>query len=130
VQGAAIQIKREAEMPLLNVIRPYRTNRNTNFDRIYTMAIPDFQTLMLPLMRQLASGNERSMKELYDLLAKQFSLSEAEQKELLPSGQQSIFRNRVAWAKAHLKMAGIVESPSRGRVRLTARGTGVVSSES
>ncbi|HMP71595.1 MAG TPA: restriction endonuclease [Pirellulaceae bacterium] len=90
------------------------------------MGIPDFQTLMLPLMQHLADGAERSMKELYDLLAQQFRLTEEEQKELLPSGQQSIFRNRVAWAKAHLKMAGIVESPSRGRVKLSVRGQEVL----
>lgn len=90
------------------------------------MPIPDFQTLMLPLLKQLAGSDERSMKELYALLADKFNLSEEDQKQLLPSGQQSVFRNRVAWAKAHLKMAGMVESPSRGQVRLTIRGREVL----
>lgn len=90
------------------------------------MSIPDFQTLMLPLMQQLADGSDRSMKELFEALAIHFKLTEQELKELLPSGQQTVFRNRVAWAKAHLKMAGIVENPTRGRVKLSARGKQVL----
>lgn len=90
------------------------------------MSIPDFQSLMLPLMQQLADGSDRSMKDLFEALAINFKLTEHALKELLPSGQQTVFRNRVAWAKAHLKMAGIVENPTRGRVKLSARGKQVL----
>ncbi len=86
------------------------------------MAIPDFQSIMLPLLKILADDNNRTMKELYNQLSDHFQLNESELAELLPSGQQTVFTNRVAWAKAHLKMAGLVESPSRGRVRISSKG--------
>ena len=53
------------------------------------------------------------MREVTDLLAESFHLTEQEREELLPSGQQSLFSNRVAWAKSHLKAAGLVENPVR-----------------
>ena len=90
------------------------------------MAVPDFQSLMLPFLQVLADGQERSTKEMADLLAKRFSLTEAELEEVLPSGQQTIFSNRVAWTKTHLKNAGLVENPSRGRVRLSRDGVRVL----
>ena len=65
------------------------------------MAIPDFQTVMLPLVDALADGEVRTMRDLTDLLATRFTLTEQEREERLPSGQQSIFSNRVAWAKSH-----------------------------
>ena len=73
------------------------------------MAIPDFQSVMLPLVKVLGDGQERTMREVTDLLAESFHLTEQEREELLPSGQQSIFSNRVAWAKSHLKAAGLLE---------------------
>jgi restriction system protein len=60
------------------------------------VAIPDFQTVMLPLVQTVADGQERTMRELTDLLADRFDLTEPERQEVLPSGQQSIFSNRVA----------------------------------
>ena len=63
------------------------------------MAIPDFQTLMLPLLRRLADGKEHPNTEVLEALADEFNLSEDERKELLPSGQDFLFRNRVAWAR-------------------------------
>jgi restriction system protein len=86
------------------------------------MAIPDFQTIMLPIMETLGDGQTWTMRDLNQALAKRFKLSNAEIEQMLPSGQQSVFTNRVAWAKAHLKMAGLVESPVRGSVRITDRG--------
>ena len=86
------------------------------------MAIPDFQSVMLPLIETLADGQERTMRALTDLLAGPFGLTEAERDEVLPSGQQSIFSNRVAWAKSHLKYAGLLENPARGRVRISELG--------
>jgi restriction endonuclease Mrr len=63
-----------------------------------------------PLVEALSDGRERTMRELTDLLAERFKLTEQERQEVLPSGQQSIFSNRVAWAKSYLKAA----SPASG----------------
>jgi restriction system protein len=86
------------------------------------VAIPDFQTIMRPLLEHLADGAVKSNRETHDVLSKHFQLTDEETAELLPSGQQSVFTNRVAWAKAHLKRAGFLESPSRGLYKLTPRG--------
>src|SRR5258708_39478107 len=90
------------------------------------MAIPDFQTLMLPLLELASNGNEWSMQDARDQLARKFSVSEEEQNTLLPSGRQPIFSNRVAWAKSYLTQAGVLESPRRGVFRLSARGREVL----
>ena len=63
------------------------------------MAIPDFQSLMLPLLRLASDGKEHSTSEWRESLAIQFKLTEDERKELLPSGTQSLFTNRIAWAE-------------------------------
>jgi len=86
------------------------------------MAIPDFQSVMLPLMRLCADGKDHAISETTETLANQFKLTYDERKALLPSGVQEIFRNRVAWAKSHLKMAGLLETPKRGIYRITERG--------
>jgi restriction system protein len=91
------------------------------------MEIPDFQSIMLPFLQVLEDGQERSTKEMVELLAKRFSLTEAELEQMLPSGQQSIFSNRVAWTKTHLKAAGLVDNPTRGRVRISASGIRILS---
>ena len=62
------------------------------------MPVPDFQSLMLPMLRIAGDGKEHSLAEARTLLSKQFELSETELEELLPSGRQSKFANRVAWA--------------------------------
>ncbi|MDD2658769.1 MAG: restriction endonuclease [Methylococcales bacterium] len=77
---------------------------------------------MRPLLEHLADGEVKSNRETIDVLSKHFQLNDEEIVELLPSGQQSIFTNRVAWAKAHLKKAGFLESPSRGLYKVTSRG--------
>ena len=86
------------------------------------MAIPDFQSVMLPLLQFCADGEEHTNREALEALAGEFELSEEEQKQLLPSGQQRTFDNRVAWARAHMKMAGLVENTRRGVFRITHRG--------
>ena len=91
------------------------------------MAIPDFQSVMLPLVKALGDGQERTMREVTDLLAESFHLTDQEREELLPSGQQSLFNNRVGWAKSHLKAAGLLENPVRGRVRISDLGRQVLS---
>src|SRR5262245_9328879 len=90
------------------------------------MPIPDFQTLMRPLLAHLTDGVDHSNQETASVLADQFHLSKDERTQLLPSGKQSVFTNRVAWAKSHLKQAGLVESPRWGVYRITPRGESVL----
>lgn len=90
------------------------------------MAIPDFQSLMLPLIKFCGDRQEHSNRECIEALAQEFHLTEEERKKLLPSGQQPLFDNRVAWARAHLKMAGILENMRRGVFRVTSRGMEVI----
>ena len=77
---------------------------------------------MRPLLEHLSDGAVKYNRETIDVLSKHFQLTDEEIAELLPSGQQSVFTNRVAWAKAHLKKAGFLESPSRGLYKVTPRG--------
>src|SRR6266446_2992791 len=86
------------------------------------MAVPDFQSLMLPLLRIAMDGREHSLADARNLLATEFNLSAADQDELLPSGRQSRFGNRVAWAKVYLQQAGLLLSPRRGHFRISDRG--------
>lgn len=86
------------------------------------MPIPDYQTLMLPLLRFAADGNDHTTCEAVEALATEFQLTSAERNELLASGQQAIFNNRVGWANSYLKKAGLLESPRRGNLHITARG--------
>jgi restriction system protein len=86
------------------------------------MPIPDFQSVMPALLEHLRDGAERSNQETLDVLAERFGLTEEERAELLPSGRQALFTNRVAWAKSHLKRAGLIESPRRGVYRIAERG--------
>ena len=72
------------------------------------MGIPDFQSMMLPLLETIADGKEYSNREVADLLASRFSLTADDLRQMLPSGAQSVFTNRLAWAKAHLKRAGLL----------------------
>jgi len=90
------------------------------------MPIPDFQTIMLPLLVHLRDGREHANADTLDALGRHFSLTEAERAQLLPSGRQGIFINRVAWAKSHLKAAGLIESPGRGFYQIASRGLDVL----
>ncbi|MFC1996970.1 restriction endonuclease [Chloroflexota bacterium] len=86
------------------------------------MAIPDFQTIMLPLLELAGDGEEHYIHGAVDELAKYFQLTEEEITELLPSGQQPAFYNRVGWARTYLKKAGLLEDPRRGYFNITPRG--------
>lgn len=90
------------------------------------MAIPDFQTLMLPLLQFAADGKQHSMQEAREHLAKEFKLTAEEQAELLPSGRVARFTNRVAWARVYLGQAGLLESPKRGTFVISERGQAVL----
>ncbi len=86
------------------------------------MAIPDYQSIMLPLLKFAADKKEHTFREAVEELANTFGLSEEERKELLPSGRNPIFDNRAGWASTYLKMAGILESKKRGFFNITNRG--------
>ncbi|WP_246237574.1 winged helix-turn-helix domain-containing protein [Caldichromatium japonicum] len=86
------------------------------------MSIPDFQTIMLPLLQCFSDGQEHSTQELLDILAEKFSLTEKELNKLLPSGKQTIFYNRVGWARTYLTKAGFLEMSRRSYYRITERG--------
>jgi restriction system protein len=86
------------------------------------MAIPDFQSIMRPLLEHLSDGLEHDRQDTVDVLAKRFHLTEEELAQLLPSGKQQTFANRVAWAKSHLKGAGLLESPKRGVSKISPAG--------
>lgn len=90
------------------------------------MAVPDFQSAMLPFLEALQDGQQRTMREVTELLAEKFQLSEADRQEHLPSGPQPLFYNRVAWAKTHLKHAGLIENAVRGKVSISAEGQKVL----
>jgi restriction system protein len=90
------------------------------------MAIPDFQTIMLPLLRHIEDGRERGNQDTMDHLARHFGLTDDELAQLLPSGRARLFVNRVAWAKTHLKASGLIDSPRRGFYKITPRGREVL----
>lgn len=90
------------------------------------MTIPDFQSLMLPLLKFLADGKEHTTKEALNHLADQFHLTDEQRQEMLPSRNQTVFYNRVTWAKAYLKMAALVENLKRGSFKITTNGLTVL----
>ena len=90
------------------------------------MAIPDYETIMLPLLKFLDDQKEHSTHDAIDHLSNLFNLSEAERRQLLPSGRQTFVYNRVGWARTYLKKAGLLESPSRGYLRITVKGLEVL----
>ena len=87
--------------------------------------VPDYQSLMLPVLRAAAAG-ERRIGAVVQSLAEELGLSEAARAALLASGRQTIFANRVHWAKTYLAKAGLVEATRRGHFRLTQRGADVL----
>jgi restriction system protein len=86
------------------------------------MAIPDYQTLMLPVLKLAADGTEHKFSKAVEILADQFSLTGEERSELLPSGSQAVFNNRVGWARSYLKQAGLLGAPKRGFFTITETG--------
>ena len=86
------------------------------------MPVPDFETVMHPLLTHLSDGQDHRTQETLDDLALRFGLTEDDRRIMLPSGKQPLFTNRVAWAKFYLKKAGAVENPRRGTYRITPVG--------
>jgi len=92
------------------------------------VTIPDYQSIMLPLLQLASDGQEHQFRTTVDELADRFALSPAERQEPLPSKTQPIFDNRVGWARTYLVKAGLLESPRRGYFRITERGKQVLQS--
>lgn len=90
------------------------------------MAIPDYQSLMLPLLKFLSDKQEHKTREAVEKLSDEFELSEDERKELLPSGQQQIIDNRIGWARTYMLKAGLLSSPKRGYIKISPKGLEVL----
>lgn len=91
------------------------------------MAIPDYESLMLPILQYLSDESERKTSEIVSHIAKRFSLSEEEMRALIPSGRAKVVHNRVGWACTYLRKAGLIHSRQRGLNRITDDGRKVVS---
>lgn len=92
------------------------------------MAIPDYQSLMLPLLKLASDKSEHSLQEATQIIAKEFHLSEEDFAELLPSGRKTRFYDRIGWAITYLRKAGLLNSSGRGKFQITSRGLEVLKS--
>lgn len=92
------------------------------------MAIPDYQEIMLPLLELTADGEIHTLRGVKDTLADKFSLTPEEAAEMLPSGQQTKFHNRLGWAKTYLKGAALLDQVRRGHFQISPRGREVLQS--
>src|SRR5690606_694001 len=90
------------------------------------MAVPDYQTIMLPLLRLAGSADLLTVRSAIERLADEFALSEADRRVMLPSGKQRSFDNRVGWARTYLTKAGLLDAPRRGQLGITPRGRDVL----
>jgi restriction system protein len=90
------------------------------------MAIPDYQSVMLPLLKIAADGNEHNTRETITALADQYGLTDAERKQMLASGLATVFDDRFGWARYYLKRAGLLQNPRRSYFQITERGKAVL----
>ena len=86
------------------------------------MSVPGFQKWFMPLLKRLGNGEDQNISDLYSILADDLGLSEVDRTEMLPSGKQLLYKNRIGWGRTYLKKAGLIESPARGKCRITDRG--------
>jgi len=86
------------------------------------MAIPDFQSVMRPVIEAVSDGEAHALADVRESVKEAFGLSEEERKERLPSGNQTVINNRVGWARTYLNKAGLLTIPQRGMVQITDRG--------
>ncbi len=101
---------------------PRGGNESRVIDYSRSVAIPDFQTLMRPILALHEDGDEHSASEIRDAMVEQFELTEADQNEMLPSGRARLLVNRVGWSVTHLAQAGALERTRQGCTRITERG--------
>ncbi len=93
------------------------------------MPVPDFQTLMRPALVALEDGQPHRFPQIRETLAGAIGVTDADQTDLLPSGKQTVFANRVAWALTHLGQAGLVIRPVRAQYVLSDRGSQVLAEQ-
>lgn len=94
------------------------------------MAIPDYQTLMLPLLRCLASQPAPvTVRQFLEPIANEFGLTEDERAARIPSGQENLLANRLQWARSYMGKAELLSSPKRGLVEVTDRGRALLAEE-
>ena len=91
--------------------------------------IPDFQSVMLPLLQCLEDGQIHQFRSLVEQIAKIFKLSNDEIREMLPGGSQEVLNNRVGWASSYLKKANLIASSKRGYFNITEKGKQVIASQ-
>jgi restriction system protein len=89
------------------------------------MAVPDFQSIMLPLLRLTGDGKEHFIRDVIETLAQEFRLTDEDRREVIPSGLP-MFDNRVSWARTYMKKAGLLISPKRSYIQITERGLDVL----
>jgi restriction system protein len=92
------------------------------------MAVPDYQSLMLPVLHAVSDGNVHPVSEIREAVAQALSLTEDELKEYVPSGKQTVFLNRVNWAITYMTHAGLLTRPRRAHHAITERGREALSS--
>ena len=93
------------------------------------MAVPDYQSLMLPILLRIQDGQPHEVRDVREEVAQALKLTEADRGELLPSGAQPVFDNRVGWAKTYLEKAGLLKTLKRGVYQITERGQQVLASK-
>lgn len=92
------------------------------------MAIPDYETLMLPVLRHVAAAGEAHIGEIAEAMCDEFGLTPDERAALLPSGRgATVIRSRSQWARTYMAQAGLLEPVRRGVVRATDRGRAMLS---
>jgi len=90
------------------------------------MAVPDYQSFMLPFLEILGDKKEHTLQEMYRRLSDHFNLTDEDKEELLPSGRQLKLHNRIGWARTYLKKAGLLKHSGRGKFYITERGLDVL----
>ena len=88
--------------------------------------IPDFQSVMLPILKTLSFGEVFSTADVVQQISDEFQLTEEQRAELLPSGKQTIIKNRIGWAITYLKKAGLLSSPKRAHIQITDLGRSIL----
>lgn len=91
------------------------------------MTIPDFQTLMHPILAYLADGQQKSTRTVINAMSDEFGLTAEERAQMIPSGRAKLMDNRIGWSLTHLSQAGLIERPIRAQVRITPTGLEVLS---
>ncbi len=92
------------------------------------MAVPKFFEFFEGFLQAIEDGELHSAKEVREIIAQEMNISDSDRAIMLPSGKQSTFDNRVAWARTYLDKAGLVETPVRGKYRITENGLAALAS--